>query len=168
MARRRGAAVPVWSDTDFLAAVRSGAFAAEPWHPEDLTPNGLDLRIGHVLVPGVLGEPVSSGTVAVPPGARFLVGTQAVLQMPRDAAGSLWIRSSYSRRGVLASFGKVDAGFRGNLTVGCLHAGSEPLSVPVGDRFCQLVVETLQSPPQRDYGTRGRYQDQRGVTMAKP
>src|SRR5205814_1487774 len=88
----------------------------------------------------------------VPPLSRFVVGTQAVLAMPRDAAGSLWIRSSYARRGVLASFGKVDAGFRGNLTVGAFHAGHEELQVPIGDRFCQLVLETLHTPPAAPAG----------------
>jgi dCTP deaminase len=159
----------VWSDADFLAAVQAGTFRAEPWAPQDLTPNGLDLRIGHVLVPSVSAEPVEAGTATVPAMTRFVVGTQAVLTMPRDAVGSLWLRSSYSRKGVLAAFGKVDAGFRGNLTVGCLNAGHEPLSIPIGDRFCQIVLETLHTPPTQDYGAKGgRYQDQRGVTLAKP
>jgi dCTP deaminase len=155
-----------WSDADIRAAVEAGTFKAEPWHPQDLTPNGLDLRIAHVLVPAQGQEPVTSGTAVVPPMTRFVVGTEAVLSMPADVVGSLWIRSSYARRGVLASFGKVDAGFRGNLTVGAFHAGHEPLSIPIGDRFCQIVIEPLRSPPTKAYA--GRYQDQRGVTLAKP
>ena len=156
-----------WSDTDFLAAAKSGAFSAEPWHPQDLTPNGLDLRISHVLVPVHGPEPVTSGVAKVPPMTRFVVGTEAFLKMPREAIGSLWIRSSWSRKGVLAAFGKVDAGFHGNLTVGAFNAGHEPLEVPIGDRFCQLVLHTLHSPPQRDYSQTGHYQGQRGVTLAK-
>ncbi|MEK6976194.1 MAG: dCTP deaminase [Candidatus Thermoplasmatota archaeon] len=156
-----------WSDTDFHAAVSAGAFSATPWKPEDLTPNGLDLRISHVLIPSLSPDPIVAGTAVVPPMTRFIIGTEAALAMPPDAVGSLWLRSSYSRKGVIAAFGKVDAGFRGNLTVGCLNAGHEPLSIPIGDRFCQMVVETLQTPPQRDYAATGRYQDQRGVTLAK-
>jgi dCTP deaminase len=159
--------VATWSDTDFLAAVQAGTFAAAPWKPEDLTPNGLDLRLSHVLIPSLSPEPITSGSATVPPMTRFIVGTEAAITMPRDGVGSLWLRSSYSRKGVIAAFGKVDAGFRGNLTVGCFNAGHEPLAIPIGDRFCQMVVETLQSPPQRDYGATGRYQDQRGVTLAK-
>lgn len=159
--------VATWSDTDFLAAVQAGTFAAAPWKPEDLTPNGLDLRLSHVLIPSLSPEPITTGTATVPPMTRFIVGTEAAITMPRDGVGSLWLRSSYSRKGVIAAFGKVDAGFRGNLTVGCFNAGHEPLAIPIGDRFCQMVVETLQSPPQRDYGATGRYQDQRGVTLAK-
>jgi dCTP deaminase len=155
-----------WSDADIRAAVEAGTFTAQPWRPEDLTPNGLDLRVAHVLVPSQSPTPVTTGTATIPPMTRFVVGTEAVLSMPVDVVGSLWIRSSYARRGVLASFGKVDAGFRGNLTVGAFHAGHEPLSIPVGDRFCQLVLEPLQTPPTKAYA--GRYQDQRGVTLAKP
>lgn len=162
------APMAVWSDADFLAAVGAGTFKAEPWHAQDLTPNGLDLRLSHVLIPSISPEPITTGTAAVPPMTRFVVGTEAAIAMPRDAVGSLWLRSSYSRKGVIAAFGKVDAGFRGNLTVGCLNAGHEPLAIPIGDRFCQMVLETLQSPPTKDYGAKGgRYQDQRGVTLAK-
>ena len=101
------------------------------------------------------------------PGAGNNLGTEAVVTMPRTAIGSLWIRSSYSRKGVLAAFGKVDAGFSGNLTVGAFNANDEPLEIPIGDRFCQLVLHSLLSPPQRDYSQTGQYQNQRGVTLAK-
>ncbi len=157
-----------WSDSDFLAAVEAGDFKATPWRPDDLTPNGLDLRIGHVQVLGQMEAPVSEGTVTVPPGERFVLGTQEFLEMPVDAVGSLWIRSSYARRGVLASFGKVDAGFHGNLTVGCFNASHEPVEIPVGDRFCQIVLEDLKTPPQAAYAQRsGNYQGQTGITLAK-
>lgn len=164
---RRCCIVATWSDTDFHAAVKAGTFSAEPWHAQDLTPNGLDLRISHVLVPAVAAEPITSGVAKVPPMTRFIVGTEAFLKMPREAIGSLWIRSSYSRKGVLAAFGKVDAGFQGNLTVGAFNAGHEPLEVPIGDRFCQLVLHTLNTPPQRDYSQTGHYQGQRGITLSK-
>ncbi|MEA3204256.1 MAG: dCTP deaminase [Thermoplasmata archaeon] len=156
----------VWSDTDFLAARAAGTFAAEPWHEADLTPNGLDLRIGHVLVPSAMQEPQEHGTITVPPMTRFQVGTLTVLQMPPDAVGSLWIRSSFARKGVLASFGKVDAGFRGNLTLGAFNASHAALEVKVGDTFCQVVLHRMLSPPRQTY--HGKYQDQRGVTQAKP
>lgn len=153
-----------WSDADILAAVAAGTFAAEPWRPQDLTPNGLDLRVGQVLVPALAATCMTSGKVMVPPLTRFVVATETVLRMPPDAVGSLWIRSSFARRGVLASFGKIDAGFRGNLTLGAFHAGHEPLELTIGDRFCQVVLESLQTPPRQGYN--GGYQDQRGVTMA--
>lgn len=158
----------IWSDTDFLAAKENGEFDAEPWNPQDLTPNGLDLRIGHILIVGDHEEPHTEGTVTIPPGRRFAIGTQEFLKMPVQAVGSLWIRSSYARRGVLASFGKVDAGFHGNLTVGCFNASHEAIEIPIGDRFCQIVLEDLKSPPQAAYAEKsGNYQGQTGVTLSK-
>ncbi len=158
-----------WSDRDIQAAVAAGRFRADPWHPEDLTPNGLDLRIGHVLVPSTMKEPVAFGTVVVPPLTRFIIGTSTVVTLPTDAIGSLWIRSSWSRRGVLAAFGQVDAGFSGNLTVGCFNASHEPITVPVGDRFCQIVLASLTTPSEKAYAARsGTYQHQRGITLAPP
>jgi dCTP deaminase len=153
----------VWSDADIADAIAAGRLKVTPWRPEDLTPNGLDLRVASVLLQGQ-AAPVASGTVRVPPLSRFVVATEEVLELPPDAAGSLWIRSSYARRGAIASFGKVDAGFRGNLTLGAFNASSEPLDVPIGDRFCQVVLEDLRSPSRKPYA--GRYQDQRGVTLA--
>ncbi len=163
------AAKPViWSDSDIAAAVDAGDMGLDPWLPDDLTPNGVDLRIGHVLVPSVSDTPMDDGTAVVPPGCHFLIGTSSVVRMPPTACGQLWIRSSYARRGVLAAFGKVEAGFDGNLTLGAFHAGHEPLHIPIGDRFCQLVLEDLRSPVARSYEERsGNYQHQRGITLAK-
>ena len=157
--------MPVWSDEDFRRAVASARFSADPWRPQDLTPNGLDLRVASVLVPAS-GAATGDGEAVVPPLQRFLVGTQETLRLPPDAAGSLWLRSSYARRGVLASFGKVDAGFRGNLTVGAFNSSHEALRIPIGDRFCQIVMEDLATPSARPYA--GRYQDQQGITTARP
>lgn len=157
----------VWNDRDILASVQSGRFASTPWHEADLTPNGLDLRIGHALVPAVMTAAVSEGTVQVPPMTRFVVGTESVVRMPDDVAGSLWLRSTYSRKGVIAAFGKVDAGFEGNLTIGALHTGHEPLELKIGDRFCQIVLEDLTGPSEKAYAKRsGNYQHQRGVTLS--
>lgn len=160
--------MPTWSDRDILEAFKAGRFALDPWHEGDLTPNGIDLRIGSVLVPSTMAGPVHSGTVEIPPLTRFAIGTEGVIRMPDDVVGSLWIRSSWARKGVLAAFGKVDAGFAGNLTLGAFHTGHEPLAVPIGDRFCQIVLEELKTPPQAAYAARsGNYQNQRGVTLSK-
>lgn len=157
-----------WSDNDITAAVTEGRLGVEPWRPDDLSPNGLDLRIAEVLVPSETDVAVTDGTATVPPMTRFIVATEERLRLPHDVVGSLWIRSSYARRGVLASFGKVDAGFEGNLTIGAFHTGHGPLEIPVGDRFCQIVFESLQTPAGTGYAERsGNYQGQSGITMAK-
>jgi dCTP deaminase len=158
----------VLSDRDIERLLARGALGIEPFAAASLTPNGYDLRVAEVLVPDETSAVVRKGKAVVPPGARFLVSTMERLRMPSDACGSLWLRSSYARRGVLGSFGKVEAGFAGTLTVGGLNAARQPLEVPIGDRFCQLVLERLETPPLALYHERsGHYQGQTGITLAK-
>ncbi len=86
--------------------------------------------------------------------------------MGPQITSQLWIRSSYARKGVMASFGKVDAGFHGNLTISCFNSNDEPLEIPIGDRFCQIVFENLSSVPSELYDKKsGTYQNQRGIKL---
>ena len=83
-------------------------------------------------------------------------------------SSQLWIRSSYARKGVMASFGKVDAGFHGTLTISCFNANDEPLEIPIGDRFCQIVFEKLETMPNELYEKKsGNYQNQRVVQLKR-
>lgn len=158
----------VLSDADILAAIRRGEMLIEPFLDASLTPNGVDLRAGEVLLPDQGAEPVRQGVVQVPPHTRFLVSTVERVRLGPGLAGQLWIRSSYARKGFLAAFGKVEAGFDGTLTIGCFNASSQAVPLPLGERFCQLALEPLSSPASRLYAERsGNYQGQRGVTLAR-
>lgn len=158
----------VLSDRDLLEGLRRGDWAVEPFREESLTPNGLDLRVAEVLVPDEGPEPVRQGAARIPPQTRFLVSTLERVRLGPGLAGQLWIRSSFARRGVLAAFGKVEAGFEGTLTIGAFNAARQPLELPVGERFCQLALEPLTSPAAKVYAQRsGNYQGQQGVTLAR-
>jgi len=156
----------VLSDADILRALRDGELELAPFDERNLTPNGYDLTVDAVLIPSS-GEEVRSGLARVPALSWFVVSTRERVRLGRGLAAQLWLRSGYARRGVLASFGKVDAGFAGNLTVSAFNASPGELELPVGERFCQLVVERLDSPALKDYPERsGRFQNQSGVTLA--
>ncbi len=160
----------ILSDADILDAVRSGALGLDPFEERHLTPNGYDLTVAEVMVPDVHGtdQVFRDGPVSVPPRERFILSTREVVRMPPDVAAQLWLRTSWGRRGVLAQFGKVEAGFSGTLTVPAFNAAAAPVDVAVGDRFCQIVFERLSSSPRRLYAERsGHYQNQRGVTLAR-
>jgi Fe-S-cluster containining protein len=79
----------------------------------------------------------------------------------------LWLRTTWARRGVLASFGRIDAGFDGTLTFGAFNTSADRLEVPIGETFAQVVVESMSGSAEADYSERsGHYQHQRGVTVA--
>jgi dCTP deaminase len=115
------------------------------------------------------GLRLASGVTRVDARTRFAVSTREVLELGRHVAGQIWLRTTWARRGVLGSFGMIDAGFSGTLTLGAFNASDEVLDLPVGERFAQVVFATLDSPASGTYDRRsGTYQGQRGVTWAPP
>ena len=153
-------------DSYIRAAIERGDMDIEPFSDEALTPNGYDLAIAEVMLPDTGGR-WTEGVALVPPMTRFMVSTLERVRLGGAFSAQLWLRTTWARRGVLASFGRIDAGFDGTLTFGALNASNSPLELPLGETFAQLVVEDLTGRADVLYAERsGHYQDQRGVTMA--
>lgn len=155
----------VLSDADIVARLESGSLRIGSFVEGNLTPNGYDVTIAEIWIPST-DERVKEGVARVPGGAWFTVGTSEYLELPSDLVGEIWIRTSWVRKGILSSFGRIDAGFHGNLTFSAMNVSQKPVEVPVGDRFAQVVFEELRSPPLKTYRERsGNYHGQRGITL---
>jgi len=155
----------VLSDAGILEAIAKGRVRIENFNEANLTPNGYDVTIAEILVPAT-GEKTARGSAMVGPSTRFAVSTREVFELGLDLCAEAWIRTTWARRGVVGSFGKIDAGFRGTLTLGAFNASHAPLEVPIGERFAQVVFDSLSPPARQGYGTRsGHFQDQRGVQL---
>lgn len=149
------------SDRDIIALSGKGALIAEKFREESVTPNGYDLRAATIRYNGFDLE-----KVAISPKSHFLVATLEYLKLPDDVMGQIWVRSSYARRGVLGSFGAVDAGYHGNLTLSFFHSGTEEFQIARGDRIAQIVFHRMESVPEKTYSQRsGNYQGSRGITV---
>ena len=141
----------ILSDTQIRKEIRCGRLKIEPFNDKNITPNGYDLSIGESEVRSA--EPMSF----------FRISTLECVSLPRNLSAQLWIRSSFARRGVFCSFGKVDAGFGGTLTIGCFNSSRDVIEVKEGERFVQIVFETMSSEAERGY--EGKYRGQRGITL---
>lgn len=149
------------NDKDILALVSDGKLISEGFTDGSVTPNGYDLRVNTIRVHGK-----ELDNAVIPPKAHFLVSTVEFLYLPSDLVGQIWIRSSFARTGIIGSFGVVDAGFRGNLTLSFLNAGEENLKLSHEERIAQIVFHKLESNSGRDYSERsGNYQNSRGITV---
>lgn len=158
----------VLSDADVRRFLAKGEIRIEPFDEAALTPNGYDVRVEEVAIPST-EERIGTGVARVPPMTRFALSTREVVTLGRHVAGQIWLRTTWARRGVLASFGMIDAGFSGALTFGALNASSDVLELPIGERFAQVVFLSLESPASETYERRsGTYQGQRGVTWDRP
>ena len=153
------------SDADVLQYLGKGEITIDPFDPSNLTPNGYDVSIDQVVIPAAKkGAPQNR----IPPATRFAVSTRETIRLGRHVAGQIWLRTTWARRGIIASFGMIDAGFSGALTFGAFNASSDALDLPIGERFAQVVFLTLDSPASETYARRsGTYQGQRGVTLER-
>jgi dCTP deaminase len=157
----------VLSDVDIEQALENNDLGIEPFFRKNLTPNGYDLSIEEVYL-RITDTHIKEGVAVIPPLTWFAISTKEFVTMGPRITSQLWIRSSYARKGILASFGKVDAGFHGTLTFGCFNASDTEVEIPIGDRFCQIVFEHLDQTPKALYQERsGTYQNQRGVTLQR-
>jgi len=155
----------ILSDKDIENAMNNDNLGIEPFNHKNLTPNGYDLSVDEVYIRKT-DLHIKEGKAAIPPMTWFAISTKEFVKMGPQITSQLWIRSSYARKGVMASFGKVDAGFHGTLTISCFNSNDEELEIPIGDRFCQIVFEHLSSLPSELYEKKsGNYQNQRGVKL---
>lgn len=155
----------VLSDIDIKELLNCDELGIEPFDQKNLTPNGYDLSIDEIYIKK-MNLHVKSGVATIPPLSWFVICTREFVKMGEKITSQLWIRSSYARKGIMASFGKVDAGFHGTLTISCFNANDEEVDIPVDDRFCQIVFEELLSPPSELYEKKsGNYQNQKGIKL---
>ena len=81
------------------------------------------------------------------PGARALVPTGLVLQLPPGFEAQVRPRSGLALRHgitVLNSPGTIDSDYRGEVQVLLANLGSEPFAIARGERIAQLVVQRVE------------------------
>ena len=155
----------ILSDIDIKNKMKNDELGIEPFIEKNLTPNGYDLSIDEIFI-RKSDEHIKEGVAVIPPMTWFAISTKEFVKMGPQITSQLWIRSSYARKGVMASFGKVDAGFHGTLTISCFNSNEDNLEIPIGDRFCQIVFENMASIPSELYDKKsGTYQNQRGLKL---
>ena len=105
----------VLSDEAILSAIDLGELEIEPFNADNLTPNGYDLTIDEIEIPNK--SKVSKGSMEISPGTRFAISTKERISCGSSLCAQLWLRTSWARKGITCSFGKIDSGFDGTLTL---------------------------------------------------
>ncbi len=157
----------ILSDRTIKDFMEQGKLSIEPFVEKNLTPNGYDLSISEIYIPSEELR-ISEGIAVIPPMTWFALSTTEYVKFGPEIAAQLWIRTSWARKGIIAAFGKIDAGFHGTLTFSAFNASQNPVEYPIGERFAQMVFELLTDAVEMEYSERsGHYQGQRGVTLEK-
>ncbi len=156
----------ILSDEAILSAMDLGELEIDPFNSDNLTPNGYDLTISEVEIPN--DSKIDKGELIIHPGTRFAVSTKERIACGAKLCAQLWLRTSWARKGIACSFGKIDSGFDGTLTLLGFNSGNENVSISIGETFAQVVFEMLSGPAKSLYSERsGNYQNQKGVTWSK-
>jgi dCTP deaminase len=143
--------------------LENGKLTIENFEEKNLTPNGYDATIEEILFEDSVCR---EGAMAIKSLGWFAVSTKEYFKMGESTAAQIWLRTSWARKGIQASFGKIDAGFEGTLTFSGFNASAKPVELKIGDRFAQVVFETLSSNPLKTYDQRSaHYAGQRGITL---
>ncbi|MFZ8811787.1 MAG: dCTP deaminase [Pyrobaculum sp.] len=156
-----------------------GRLKIEPFYPDVVRENGLDLRIGGEYAvyayEGVVVRPceledarhlfrvVRADEVVIPPRSFVLLTTEEYVKMPEDVAGLANLRSSLARYGLSVPPTVVDVGFEGNITIEVVNTSPNAIVLKRGVRFLHLIL--VKAEGRGAYA--GAYQGQRGVTPPK-
>ncbi|MCL5730734.1 MAG: dCTP deaminase [Candidatus Thermoplasmatota archaeon] len=152
----------ILSDGTIRRNVLDGKLISKNYAEESLTPNGYDLRVGSIMIP----PDAEQDSCTVPASSRFLVSTMEEIHCPENICGQIFIRSSFARKGIFSSFGFVDAGFHGELTLSFYNASSVPFAVSRGERIAQIVFMAVDKSVENTYEKRsGNYQNSRGIRI---
>jgi len=151
---------------DFKLRLWAYEGGVEPFDYACVNPASIDLRISLDKV-----IPLNGGVqfkdpkkIVLMPGNGMLVCTIEYIKMPKDCAGTVYLKSTLARQGLdHALAGYCDPGFEGNLTLE-LHAHC-PIVLTHGQRIIQLALHRLEAEPESVYD--GKYQGQTGPTGAK-
>jgi dCTP deaminase len=155
----------ILSDHDILERMNRNKLSIEPFDEGQLTPNGYDLSIAEIYLED--GEQhIAEGVVKIPSQTWFAVSTSEYVKLSGEVTAQLWLRTSHARKGIMSTFGKIEAGFEGTLTFSAFNASKNTVELKIGDTFAQMVFEEMSSLPRKLYAERsGKYQGQRGVTL---
>ena len=141
----------ILSDIEIEQRIKDGSLVIAPFDSNSLNGAGYDLRLIE--------------RIAIQPRQHILAGTLERVELGEDLVGTLHIRSSLARSGVIASLALVDPGFRGQLTILLYNAGEKAFAMNQNDKFLQIVIHQLSIKTHRPY--HGRYQDSQGIVDSR-
>jgi dCTP deaminase len=142
----------VLSDVEIEECLKDGQLAITPFDQSCLNGAGYDLRV--------------SEDTAILPGHNQLVATLERVELSENLVGTLHIRSTLARAGVIASLALVDPGYRGQLTILLFNSGEKPFSMPGNSSFLQMTMHRLGVKTRHPYA--GKYQDSQGIVDSRP
>ncbi len=84
------------------------------------------------------------------PGRTATVPTGIACQLPRGTVGLVWDKSGLAtRHGLKVLGGVIDEGYRGEIMVGLANLGTKTVTLDVGHKVAQMLIQKIDRPTIR-------------------
>jgi len=141
----------VLSDNEILFLINQGNIIIEPFLKDRLTSAGYDFASGIAF--------------DLHPKQQKLVATAEHIGLPANVSGTIHLKSSLCREGLIGSFAVIDPGFRGKLTLSLFNSSESTVHIEKNEPFVQVVFHKTGKPSTNPY--QGKYQDSAGLVKSK-
>lgn len=172
-----------WQITD---RIERGYIGIDPYNPELIQPNSIDIRLGNHFVwytpceevidpydrDSVTGgtEEMTAESIVLHPGQFVLAETLEAISLPDNIVASIEGKSSIARLGIELhqTGGWIDAGFAGSITLEMCNVNQRPVRMHAGMPIGQLVFYTTERA-LCPYNTKkdAKYLNQRQATLSR-
>lgn len=110
----------------------------------------------------------SGDHIIIPPHGFALGRTVEIFDIPRDVLVICLGKSTYARCGLVVNTTPLEPGWRGHVTLEFSNTTPLPMKLYANEGACQFLFFKGSQPCKTSYADRkGKYQDQRGVTLPK-
>jgi dCTP deaminase len=141
-------------------AQAAGDITIDPFELGQIQAASYDLRVGSEGIATSTKNLVNleqTGYLLLQPGDFAVVTVLEELKLGPQYAGRVGLRSSYARKGLIATTGpQVDPGFHGRLIVGVTNLTPNVISLPFKDDFVTIEFHRLERATSKPY--QGPYQ----------
>ena len=102
----------------------------------------------------------------IPPNSFALAETVEYLEVPRDVLCLCIGKSTYARCGIIVNITPLEPEWRGKVTIEISNTTPLPAKIYAGEGIAQILFLRADAVCQTSYGDkRGKYQDQKGLTL---
>jgi len=88
----------------------------------------------------------STGNFVLRPGENAIIPTGIAVELPPGCEGQVRPRSGLAAKGIVANFGTIDNGYRGEIMVVLFNLSNEVFMITRGERVAQLVIAKVERP----------------------
>ncbi len=143
---------------DIRREIKAGKLKIEPFDEKSLTPNGYDLRLNEI------NDIPVSGMETIHKGESIVVKTKETITLPNNIIGFMFLRSRYTRIGIIGGFAVIDAGFSGKIIASMINLSNKDYyELNTDDGVIHIVFAYLKTPSSEPYGStsKSHFQNQK-------